>query len=196
MTVAGLVLAAGGGRRFGAPKATVELDGERLVDRAVRILRDGGCRPVCAVLGAAVVEVPGADAVVVNPGWATGLGSSLAAGLAAPGLSGADAVVVTLADQPWLAPAAIRWVVAAAGPARAAALVVATYDGRRSHPVLLGRDHWAGVRELAAGDQGARPYLKAHHELVVEVPCDGAGHPTDVDHPSDLHPPDSRNSCP
>ena len=42
--VAGLVLAAGAGRRFGRPKALVELDGERLVDRAVRVLETGGLR--------------------------------------------------------------------------------------------------------------------------------------------------------
>ena len=83
MSVAGVLLAAGEGSRFGGPKAVAELDGERLVDRAVRVLRLGGCDPVVVVLGAAVVEVPGADLVVVNPDWATGMGSSLRAGLAA-----------------------------------------------------------------------------------------------------------------
>ena len=39
------------GRRFGGPKALVEIDGERLVDRAVRVLRDGGVDPAYVVAG-------------------------------------------------------------------------------------------------------------------------------------------------
>ena len=79
---AGLLLAAGEGRRLGRPKATLELDGERLVDRGVRTLRDGGCSPVLVVAGAAQIEVIGA-VVVPNPDWRDGMGSSLRAGLAA-----------------------------------------------------------------------------------------------------------------
>ena len=60
---AGLVLAAGEGRRFGGPKAPYVLDGVRLVDRAVALLRDAGCDPVLVVLGAWIDDVP--DAVVV-----------------------------------------------------------------------------------------------------------------------------------
>ncbi|MGA1145657.1 MAG: NTP transferase domain-containing protein, partial [Candidatus Nanopelagicales bacterium] len=51
-SVAGVVLAAGEGKRFGGPKAPFEYDGERLVDRAVRVLREAGCDPVFVILGA------------------------------------------------------------------------------------------------------------------------------------------------
>jgi CTP:molybdopterin cytidylyltransferase MocA len=182
--IAGIVLAAGGGRRFGGPKAVAEIGGERLVDRACRLLREGGCAPVVAVLGAAVVPVPGADGVVVNPEWADGMGSSLRAGLAAEGLAAAPdvaAAVVVLADQPWLTASAVR---AVAAGATASSLVMASYEGERGHPVLLGRDHWAGVRELARGDVGARPYLRAHAADVVVVPVEGSA--ADVDRPEDL----------
>lgn len=191
MIVAGLVLAAGAGRRFGRPKATVVLDGERLVDRAVRTVRAGGCDLAVVVLGAEVVAVPTADEVVVNPGWVEGLGSSLRAGLGAVARTDpvVDAVVVVLCDQPWLGAEAIRSVVAGVrvDPARSrSALVAATFGGVRSHPVLIGADHWAGVAALAAGDVGARAYLQLHHASVVEVPCDGHGDPRDVDRPDDL----------
>jgi len=185
--IAGIVLAAGGGRRFGGPKAVAEVEGERLVDRACRLLREGGCAPVIAVLGAAVVPVPGADDVVVNPEWADGMGSSLRAGLAAGALSATPdvaAAVLVLADQPWLSAAAVR---AVAAGATASSLVMAAYpdgDGGAGHPVLLGRDHWAGVRELARGDVGARPYLRAHAADVVHVPVEGSA--ADVDRPEDL----------
>jgi CTP:molybdopterin cytidylyltransferase MocA len=61
------------------------------------------------------------------------------------------------------------------------ALAVATYDGVRGHPVLLGREHWAGVAATATGDEGARGYLAARD--VTEVDCTGLADPTDLDVP-------------
>src|SRR5690606_17073505 len=110
--VAGLLLAAGAGSRLGRPKALVELAGERLAERGVRTLREAGCAPVLVVTGAARVAVAGAEAVH-NPDWASGMGSSLRAGLdALP--AGAGAVVVALADQPLVTAAAVRRLIAAA----------------------------------------------------------------------------------
>jgi molybdenum cofactor cytidylyltransferase/nicotine blue oxidoreductase len=62
---------------------------------------------------------------------------------------------------------------------------VATYDGRRGHPVLLGREHWTAVAAAAKGDVGARAYLAGRTD-VVEVDCTGTGDPTDVDEPEAL----------
>src|SRR3954447_16514392 len=111
-SVAGLVLAAGEGRRFGGPKALVELAGELLVDRAVRVLRTAGGEPVMVVLGAAapdVVAQAGLDAVVVvNDGWPEGMGSSLRCGLSLAADVGAEALVVMLVDQPLIAADVVR----------------------------------------------------------------------------------------
>ena len=177
--IGGLVLAAGAGRRFGGPKVLVEVDGERWVDRAARVLREGGTEQIVVVVGAAPVDVPGADSVVANPAWAEGMGSSLRAGLAAAVLDGCSAVVVLLVDQPGVEPAAVQRMIAAheAG----AELAVATYEDVRGHPVLLGRSHWAAVAEVAVGDVGARAYLAAHAAEVRTVACDGAGDPADID---------------
>ncbi|RSN16257.1 molybdopterin-guanine dinucleotide biosynthesis protein A [Nonomuraea sp. WAC 01424] len=177
--MAGLLLAAGEGSRLGRPKALLELGGERLVDRGVRLLEEGGCHPVVVVLGAATVQVRGA-VTVRNPDWRSGMGSSLRAGLAALPPE-AEAVVVALVDQPLVRAGAVR-----ALRESGARLAVATYGGRRRNPVLIGREHFAGVAELAAGDVGARPYLKAHPELVTEVACDEHGDPADIDTPRDL----------
>ncbi len=176
------MLAAGEGRRFGGPKALAELDGERLVDRAVRILSLGGADPVLVVLGAAVVDVAGADAVIVAEDWAQGMGSSLRAGLAAPQLAGCSAVIVQLVDQPGIRATAVRLLVAAHD--EGADLAVATYAGERGHPVLLGRDRWTDIAAGAVGDQGARSYLAAHADEVLEVPCDGDA--KDADTPGEL----------
>ena len=182
MTVAGLLLAAGAGRRMGGPKALVELDGELLVQRGVRLLRDGGCDPVLVVLGAAAEQVrphvQDAD-VVVAEGWDEGMGASLRAGLAALAATDARACVVALVDQPLVQPAAVRALVTAGGPA-----AVATYDGQQRNPVLLSREVWAEVAETAVGDTGARAWLRAHPDRVTAVPCDGSSF--DVDTPADL----------
>src|SRR5262245_52916064 len=57
LSVAGLVLAAGGGRRYGGPKALVHHEGQLLVERAVSTVREAGCAPIVVVLGAAAAEV-------------------------------------------------------------------------------------------------------------------------------------------
>ncbi|GAA3733797.1 nicotine blue oxidoreductase [Spinactinospora alkalitolerans] len=181
-SVAGLLLAAGRGSRLGRPKALVELAGERLADRGVRILREGGCAPIYVVTGAAEVTVEGA-AGVHNPDWTSGMGSSLRAGLRSLP-EGVDAVVIALADQPLVTAAAIERLVSAyEGGARAA---VATYAGNPRNPVLLGREHWPSVHALAEGDVGARPFLRAYSHLITPVACDGVARPDDIDTPEDL----------
>ncbi len=191
MTVAAVVLAAGGGRRYGMPKALVEYQGSLLVERAVRTAR-AVCDPVLVVLGAQAVEVwqradlDGAT-VLANRDWETGMASSLRAGLeglrgwpvpAGRGGGGIVAALVTLVDMPGMTPAALDRLAGLAAPD---ALAVATYDGVRGHPVLLGREHWAGVAETATGDEGARRYLATHE--VTEVDCTGLADPVDLDVP-------------
>jgi CTP:molybdopterin cytidylyltransferase MocA len=164
VTAVGLVLAAGRGRRLGGPKAPHVVAGERLVDRAVRVMTSAGCDPVLVVLGAWVGDVPGA-VVVVNDAWDSGLGSSLRAGLAAAAeIDGADRVAVVPVDLPGLTAEAVRRVLTTQGR-----LVAAGYDGRRGHPVVLGREHWGPVAAAATGDAGARDYLVAHDVVLVDV---------------------------
>ena len=186
MSVAGLLLAAGSGSRYGGPKALVEWEGELLVQRAARLLREGGCDPVVLVVGAQADRVraaAGLPDVVVASEWSSGMGASLRAGLAGlPATAGA--CVVALVDQPLIGSLAVeRLRTAWAGGAVAA---VATYDGRPRNPVLLDRSVWADVAELAEGDAGARSWLRAHPDRVTAVPCDDTGSAFDVDTPADL----------
>ena len=177
MTTAGLVLAAGAGVRFGGPKAPVVVEGERLVDRAVRLLREAGCEPVVVVLGAWLGEVPGADVLLENPDWREGMGSSLRAGLAGLEVDERiDAVVVTLVDLPGLTATAVERIVSAP-----AGLVIASYGGERGHPVRLPRAHWQGVRAAARGDAGARDYLRGRDDIaLVEVGDVASGEDLDI----------------
>lgn len=186
MTVAGLLLAAGGGRRMGGPKALVELGGEPLVRRGIRLLADGGCDPVVVVVGAAAEAVrPLCDGarVVSAADWATGMAASLQTGLCSLGEDVA-ACVVALVDQPLVTPAAVRRLLAAHQAGAVAA--VASYDGRPRNPVLLDRSVWAGVAAAASGDDGARTWLRAHPEQVTAIDCSDVGAPDDLDTPQDL----------
>ena len=180
--VAGILLAAGGGTRLGQPKATVEIGGERLAQRGVALLRDGGAAPIVVVTGAVAVDQPGVLAVH-NPNWRTGMGSSLAAGLATVP-DGCAAAVIALVDQPLVGPESVRRLIAAF--AAGARVAVATYAGAPRNPVLLAREHWAEVTALAVGDAGARPFLRAHPGLVTPVECGDTGSPDDLDTSADL----------
>ena len=181
MTVHGLLLAAGAGSRMGTPKALVhDADGTSWLRRSVAALLDGGCDEVTVVLGAAADEAAallpeGPVSTVVADDWADGMAASLRTGLAALP-PGPDTAVVSLVDLPDVSAAVVRRVLAAAGPS---ALARASYEGVPGHPVLLGRDHWAGVAATATGDAGARDYLRRHDVTLVE--CGDLATGRDVD---------------
>ncbi|MEU7904397.1 NTP transferase domain-containing protein [Actinoplanes sp. NPDC049118] len=183
MEIAGLVLAAGAGRRYGMPKALVAYRGGLLVRRAAGVLSDAGVARGLVVVGAEAARIRAAApelTYVENPDWATGMASSLRAGLAALAATTAGAAVILLVDMPGVTPAAVRATTAGAGPD---SLVMGGYHGRRSHPVVLGRDHWAGVAASATGDHGARDYLRAHRDRVRVVPVGHLADDADLDVP-------------
>lgn len=181
MSVTGLLLAAGAGSRMGMPKALVHDEHGSWLVRAVRVLREGGCPRVVVVLGAGADEaeplVTGLSGVtaVHSDDWASGMGASLATGLAA---ADGDAVLVHLVDLPDVTSAVVARVLAAG--AGASTLARASYDGRPGHPVLLGRDHWTGVADSATGDRGARDYLARHATALVECGDLAQGHDVDT----------------
>src|SRR3954464_12943060 len=149
MTVRGLLLAAGAGRRMGGPKSLLrDPGGVPYLDRTVGTLFDGGCSGGTGVLGAAHEEAsallreagwgddPAVDTVLASD-WDEGMGASLRAGLR--GLSpDDDAVLATPVDLPDVDALVVSRVAGAASGS--SALARATYDGRPGHPVLLGRD--------------------------------------------------------
>jgi CTP:molybdopterin cytidylyltransferase MocA len=184
MDTVGLLLAAGAGRRMGRPKALV---GTWLYDAVTR-LRNGGCGRVVVVLGASAQQARTLLAeqasdqdveVVVAEDWDEGMGASLRAGLRALVERDADevAALVTLVDLPDVGAEVFERVLGQ--PIAASTLARASYDGSPGHPVLLGRDHWAGIVATAAGDRGARDYLATHDVALVE--CGDLATGRDVD---------------
>jgi CTP:molybdopterin cytidylyltransferase MocA len=182
--IGGLVLAAGAGTRFGRPKQLVDLDGRPLLEHSIRTLMASPVERVVVVLGSvadqviARVDSHGA-AFVVCERWDEGQSASLACGLAE--LSDCDAVVITLGDQPLMAPEAIERVIAAR--AEGVDAVRATYAGEPGHPVLLERTLFGRMRDVT-GDHGARNLLLS--VPTREVACDDLGGGEDVDTPAQL----------
>jgi CTP:molybdopterin cytidylyltransferase MocA len=180
--VVGLLLAAGGGVRFGGPKALAGPDHQPWVVRAVDALRDGGCEQVVVVVGASADEVvarlDSSVVVVEAPDWTTGMGGSLVVGLEVAAGLDAEAVMVHLVDLPDVGADVVRRVGAVSSPS---VLARADYGGQPGHPVLIGRAHWRGVAAVATADRGARDYLAVHN--VVRVDCADLASGVDVDAP-------------
>lgn len=183
--LAGIVLAAGGGARFGGPKQLARLGGETLVRRAARLAL--GCCPAGVVVvtgaSAAAVELELEDLAVRpvrNPDWADGMALSLVSGMAA--LAGdAAAVLVLLCDQAAVDEADLARLVAAwvAAPGRVAA---AAYDGVLGVPAIFPRGTWAMLQGLH-GDRGAAGVIAAQPQASA-VPMPHAAQ--DVDTRADL----------
>lgn len=184
--VVAVLLAAGAGRRMGRPKALVATsDGTPWVVAAVRVLRAGGCDRVHVVVGAEqerVRDVLAAEPVSVAHAsdWESGMGASLRTGLAAVIDRGdaAEAVLVHLVDLPDVGAEVVRRVLAVSAPD---VLARADYGSGPGHPVLLGREHWAGAAHAATGDRGARDYLRDRRVLAVD--CADLATGADLDQP-------------
>lgn len=180
-----MVLAAGGGTRWDGEghKLLADLGGRPLVAHALEAAAAAGLDELVVVTGAvdltpALDEVlPDGATVLHNGRWADGQAGSLRMAVAHAGAAGHEAVVVGLADSPGVPAEAWRAVAAVD-----AELAVATFDGRRRPPTLIGRSLWGRLPEI--GDEGARRLLAEWSDLVVDVPC--PGDPTDVDTLEDL----------
>lgn len=176
MTTAAVVLAAGGGTRFGGDghKLLAPFRGRPLVAwalEAASVLDE-----LIVVTGAVELDLPAGARQVSNPRWAEGQATSLAAAVDAA--AGHDAMVVGLGDQPLIPAEAWRLVAAAT----ATPIAVATYAGRRRNPVRFAAEVWPLLPRH--GDEGARSLLRDRPELVTAVAC--PGDPADMDTREDL----------
>jgi molybdenum cofactor cytidylyltransferase len=186
--VSAIVLAAGGGSRFGGGKLLARLGGQPIIEAVLDNLREAPVDEVIVVVGAdaerlrEVCERYGVRSVA-NEEWERGQSTSVLAGLRACDKK-SRAAVILLGDQPFVGADAVERLVAAF--AEGANVAVATYGGKRRNPVLFSREVWPLLEAELAGDEGARSVLRRHPELVVEVPCEGVGDPTDVDTREDL----------
>jgi len=189
VSVAAALLAAGHGTRFAGPtaKPLALLRGRSLVAWALDAVVQSGLHPVVVVVGDhtadAVAEIaPATVHIVLARDARLGIAHSLRAALdALEARVEVTAACVGLADQPGIGAEAYRRL-ARAHEQEGTELAVATYDGERRNPALLGRSQWPAARALE-GDAGARVLMD---EQVTTVDCTGTGDPRDVDTLDDL----------
>ncbi|CRN07612.1 UNVERIFIED_ORG: molybdenum cofactor cytidylyltransferase [Pseudomonas parafulva] len=186
MKVAALVLAAGRSRRFGADKRRALLpDGRSLlaqcVQRAEAVFED-----VRVVVredeGREDFDLGTACGWVVSAQAASGMGHSLAAGVAALADSDAQAVAILLGDMPWIEAATLRHL---AEIAQASTIVLPRHAGQQGHPVIFGRAFWPALLGLT-GDEGARAVVHANRASCTVIEVSDAGVLMDVDTPEAL----------
>jgi nicotine blue oxidoreductase len=183
-----IVLAAGGGSRFGGGKLLAKLGGWPIIEVVLDNLREAPVDETIVVVGSEAERVREiceryGVRTVTNREWERGQSTSVLAGLRECSAE-TQAAVVLLGDQPFVGTEAVERLVAAF--AEGARIAVATYGGKRRNPVLFSREVWSLLEAELAGDEGARSVLRRHPELVVEVPCEGVGDPTDIDTRGDL----------
>lgn len=178
--IAGVLLAAGAGTRYGMPKI-LAAEGEWL-HSAVDALFGGGCTDVFVTVGAATVEMPPSATSVVVRDWHEGLSQSVRMGLdRACECDGLVGVVLHVVDIPDVSDRQVERLLAAAGPTPQA-LARAAHSGKKGHPVYLGADHIAAVLDSLSGDRGAGPFLAARDD-VIDVECGDLGSGVDHDFP-------------
>jgi CTP:molybdopterin cytidylyltransferase MocA len=187
MTVAAIVLAAGGGSRFTASggeghKLVAPYLGRTVVEWAIENAAAAGLDATYVVRGATDLPVPplarGTVRFVRNDRWRDGMATSLQAGIARARRDGHHAVVVGLGDQPLVLADAWQRVAAASGKP----IAVATYRGARGNPVRLSSLVWPLLP--STGDLGAKVVMRRRPDLVLEVPCPGGA--ADIDTVDDL----------
>lgn len=173
--VAGIVLAAGSSTRMGRNKLLLDVDGETLVRRAVRLAGEAGLAPVILVTGrfrAAVErEVEDLDCTpTFNPDHEAGIQTSVACGVAAVPTD-CGAAVVMLPDMPFVTGRMVRTLVERYAETDAP-LVVSRYGEVKAPPILYGRGLFGEISRMRAGC--GREVVRRHHDraALVEWPAD------------------------
>ncbi len=173
---AGLVLAAGRSLRLGEAKQLLPYRGRTLLDATLDMARACGFSQLLVTLGGsassikATVDLRGC-AVIDNPAFSTGCGSSISAAI--PAITD-DAVVLLLGDQPGVAPRDVASVAAVPTP-----LGVCSYADGWGHPFLFRRAVFSDLTDLH-GDKAVWKLLHSGRYPVTSLPVDRPI-PIDVD---------------
>lgn len=185
--VVGVVLAAGRSTRMGRPKALLPLDDETFIERAIRVLLDGGCRSVVAVVGpdaeeaARLAEQSGAR-VIVNPERDAEQIASIRLGLEQLDDDAAAAAVLPV-DHPLVSAGTVAELLREYRRGRAS-IVRPIYAGAPGHPGIFDRSLFAELSRPDL-DQGAHTVVEAHAADRLDVPIRDAAVVADIDTPED-----------
>ena len=182
-TTLGVLLAAGSGTRFlgSQHKLLSHIDGQTIFSRSLSAMTGSHLDGFIVVSGAVDLSDQIGDVEEVhNPNWKSGQRSSVITAMQFARMHGYDAIVVGLADQPFLTSEAWTNVASSTSP-----IAIATYNGARGNPVRLHSSVWDTFEDLDADpDAGARSLIHMHPELVRGVVCEGNS--ADIDTTEDL----------
>ena len=182
-TALGVLLAAGSGTRFtGAQHKLLSLiNGQTIISHSIAAMTGSHLDGFIVVSGALDISDHIGDVEEVhNPDWESGQRSSVITAMNFARSRGYDAIVVGLADQPFLTSQAWTNIASSTSP-----IAIATYNGTRGNPVRLHSSVWDTFEDLDADpDAGARSLIRLHPELVREVACEGNS--ADIDTTEDL----------
>jgi len=181
--ISGLVLGAGASSRFGQPKQLLPFKGTTLLGWVINQAEQAtGLDEVIVVLGRAADEIRsrvdfGNSKVIENPVFGEGCASSYRAGISAIN-SDSDAIMIILGDQPGVEPEIINRV-ADDWRKSDAQIMLASYQGRKGHPMIFARPLFDKLVDLH-GDKAAWKIVDANPDLVGEVELDRP-FPEDID---------------
>lgn len=185
--IAGVVLAAGLSTRMGQNKMLLEVGGRTLVRRAATTALSAGLDPVLVVVGHQSERVRAelselSCTVVLNPEYASGMNTSLRAGIAALP-EDVSAAVVLLGDMPLVDPSMVRALVDTFRR-NPAPLVISIFGEVVAPPILYGSSLFSELRDLTADACGKR-VIKQHRAEAIELswPPETL---TDLDVPADV----------
>jgi molybdenum cofactor cytidylyltransferase len=188
--IGAILLAAGRSSRMGgANKLLSEVAGETMAARAADALLASRARSIVAVVGHDAAKVRAAIGdrpvtIVENSAYASGMASSLKAGLLALPVD-IDGVLVCLADMPRITAGVIDRLISAFNPLEGRAICLPVWEGKRGNPVLWAKRFFPEMGSLA-GDVGARHLIGQYAELVAEVPMPDDAVLLDIDTPEAL----------
>ena len=172
--VAGIVLAAGEGRRMGRTKQLLPFRGQTILECVLDSALASSLQRVIVVLGHQTDALESllkgrAVTLVFNPHYGSGQSSSLKAGLRAV-TEESEAVLFLLGDQPLVTPETINRILSAYESSPASPIVLPVFEGQRGNPVLFSRETFPRLETLNE-DCGARPLFEeyAGHILPVAV---------------------------
>ncbi|MBI9042949.1 MAG: nucleotidyltransferase family protein [Anaerolineaceae bacterium] len=183
--IAGIVLAAGEARRFGAPKQMLHWNGVPFIQHICNVLLESGLSHVHVVLGAyqdeikqVLVEMP--VTIVENLQWKKGLSTSVKTGVKSLP-EGIEAVMMCLVDQPQIPVALFEQVIDRYLNTNTN-IIAPWVNERRGNPVLFSREYFDALQNIK-GDKGAKEILRKAQ--IEKVFWEDAGILKDVDTPED-----------
>jgi molybdenum cofactor cytidylyltransferase len=172
---------------MGTPKQMLPVSGKPMLEMTLEVYRRARVDAVFVVLGAHAAQIKRGvgfqkERVVLNPLYRNGMSGSLRLGLRAAEKE-AEAVIVALGDQPFLAPDTVNRMIKAYSKTKAP-VVVPVYRGVRGNPVLFDRSLFSEIKRIR-GDRGAKSVVERHRDALKEVVVEDQGILADIDTPSD-----------